>query len=161
MDSRCGCPDADTCWSACRCLTPSQKLAWAEANGVEPPDEVLLAARVERARATEPTCGVRASCSCCTAAALPVETDCCDATETTLADDDSASFPEGLRLTAVRRCGGLPWLWSVLDRSSIADELPLPVFVSLAGDWVRVRSERVPVRSGDPPVPPPRLVASV
>lgn len=33
----CGCKNAEQCWINCCCFTPSQKLAWAKANGVTPP----------------------------------------------------------------------------------------------------------------------------
>src|SRR5688500_8738498 len=37
----CGCSSAEKCWEGdCRCFTLAQKLAWADANGVEPPEHV-------------------------------------------------------------------------------------------------------------------------
>lgn len=57
MHSRCGCPDAATCWNSCRCLTASQKVAWAEANDVSVPDFVLAQAIAEQPK--------RKTCSCC------------------------------------------------------------------------------------------------
>ncbi len=34
----CGCKNADQCWSSCCCFSDTEKLAWAKANGVTPPD---------------------------------------------------------------------------------------------------------------------------
>ena len=40
----CGCPSAEYCWSACRCFTREEKLAWARKQRVEPPVFVLAQA---------------------------------------------------------------------------------------------------------------------
>jgi hypothetical protein len=40
---RCGCTSAEQCWSHCCCFTPGQRLAWAAANGVDPPAELVAA----------------------------------------------------------------------------------------------------------------------
>ena len=37
---QCGCRSAEECWSHCCCFTPSQRLAWAAANRVDPPAEL-------------------------------------------------------------------------------------------------------------------------
>lgn len=34
----CGCRSAEQCWRSCCCFTDEEKLAWAERNGVTPPD---------------------------------------------------------------------------------------------------------------------------
>ncbi|HEX4143337.1 MAG TPA: hypothetical protein VHY91_07285 [Pirellulales bacterium] len=38
---RCGCLSAEQCWAHCCCFTPQQRLAWAAANGVEAPAELV------------------------------------------------------------------------------------------------------------------------
>src|SRR5918994_3191755 len=43
MHSVCGCQDAAACWQGCCCHTNREKVAWAEANGVTPPDYVVAA----------------------------------------------------------------------------------------------------------------------
>lgn len=41
QDRPCGCASADECWQGdCCCFTLEEKLAWADANGVEPPGHV-------------------------------------------------------------------------------------------------------------------------
>ena len=47
MNRPCGCQNADQCWHECCCFTMREKLAWAEANGVTPPDFVREAAARE------------------------------------------------------------------------------------------------------------------
>ncbi len=44
MYSKCGCIDAEHCWSSCCCHTLAERLAWARAHGVEPPAALLAAA---------------------------------------------------------------------------------------------------------------------
>lgn len=38
----CGCKTAEQCWTSCCCYTPSQRLAWAKAHRVTPPDYAVL-----------------------------------------------------------------------------------------------------------------------
>lgn len=40
----CGCKTAEQCWTGCCCFTPSERLAWAEENGVAPPSYAQLPA---------------------------------------------------------------------------------------------------------------------
>lgn len=47
MNRPCGCQNADQCWHECCCFTMREKLAWAEANGIEPPAFVREAAARE------------------------------------------------------------------------------------------------------------------
>jgi|GEM_PF-1634295 len=39
--SRCGCTSAEQCWRSCCCHTLEERVAWARAHGVTPPDFVL------------------------------------------------------------------------------------------------------------------------
>ncbi|HEX8876550.1 MAG TPA: hypothetical protein VF777_07365 [Phycisphaerales bacterium] len=41
-DHLCGCANPLECWTACCCLTRSERIAWAIATGVEPPREVRV-----------------------------------------------------------------------------------------------------------------------
>lgn len=51
----CGCITADQCWKGdCCCFTLEEKLAWAEANGVEPPEHVRARIESRKARPTSP-----------------------------------------------------------------------------------------------------------
>lgn len=43
----CGCKTAEQCWRSCCCHTNAEKIAWAEKNGVTPPDFVFVAAKRE------------------------------------------------------------------------------------------------------------------
>lgn len=72
----CGCGTAEECWRGdCCCFTLEEKLAWANANGIEPPGHVrtMVAARKGR-----PAGGRRESCCECEASASKSESSCCD-----------------------------------------------------------------------------------
>jgi hypothetical protein len=72
MNRPCGCLNADQCWHSCCCFTMREKLAWAEANGVEPPAFVReAAAREALADSSTPpndhcvSCEDKYCCCCC------------------------------------------------------------------------------------------------
>src|SRR5208282_2869063 len=75
----CGCLTADECWKGdCCCFTLEQKLAWAEANGTEPPPHVrpLVEARKHFPvngcpNAGESCAKARNDCPGCAAKAFP------------------------------------------------------------------------------------------
>src|SRR6202035_3152816 len=48
QDRPCGCASADECWHHCCCMNNKEKLAWARAHGVTPPDFIVAAAEQER-----------------------------------------------------------------------------------------------------------------
>jgi hypothetical protein len=55
QDHPCGCVDSDVCWAGdCCCFTLEQKLAWAEARGIEPPAHVRPAVETRKAAAPKP-----------------------------------------------------------------------------------------------------------
>src|ERR1051326_7066249 len=56
MDRPCGCASAEDCWRNCQCFTARERLAWAEAHGVEAPDYLREAAARE-APDNEGSCG--------------------------------------------------------------------------------------------------------
>ncbi len=55
---RCSCSGARQCWTKCCCFSPSQRVAWAKRNGVQPPAYAVLkesTGREEDADVNEPT----------------------------------------------------------------------------------------------------------
>jgi hypothetical protein len=59
QNSPCGCKTAEQCWSNCCCLTPKQRLAWAERNGVTPPSYAALPAKNPGDSSTIKSCCVK------------------------------------------------------------------------------------------------------
>jgi len=53
QDRPCGCASADECWHHCCCMNNKEKLAWASAHGVTPPDFVVAAAEQEHDEPTQ------------------------------------------------------------------------------------------------------------
>jgi len=56
MHRRCGCRRAAQCWRGCCCFTNQQKLAWAKAKQVAPPEYVVAAAKQETAQEAKTSC---------------------------------------------------------------------------------------------------------
>jgi hypothetical protein len=63
QDNPCGCPTAEQCWAGdCCCFTLEEKLAWAEANGIEPPAHVRPTIEARKSR---PAPALKRKKSCC------------------------------------------------------------------------------------------------
>src|SRR5262245_25224990 len=56
MNHACGCRNAEECWRGCCCFSNVEKVAWADANGVEIPDYVRTAAASEQAAKPKKCC---------------------------------------------------------------------------------------------------------
>jgi len=56
MHRHCGCRSAEQCWRGCCCFTNQQKVAWAKAEGVAPPEYVVAAAQQETAQVAKVSC---------------------------------------------------------------------------------------------------------
>ncbi len=65
----CGCFSAAHCWDKCCCHTDEEKLAWAEKNGVKPPDFLVKRVAKSRTKANPQLASLQRSCcqkqSCC------------------------------------------------------------------------------------------------
>ncbi|PQO47195.1 hypothetical protein [Blastopirellula marina] len=122
----CGCRDADTCWNNCCCNTPAERLAWAEANGVTPPENVVARLMREAAivQAAQPSCcAAKKTAACCAAktqsccAAKAAAPSCCDTPETKSPPANPAPY-KGPFFT-VASCGGLPELFAIFSSSVV------------------------------------------
>jgi hypothetical protein len=77
QDMPCGCQTAEECWKGdCCCFTLEDKLSWAEANGIQPPDNVrqlvedrknyaLSAVKKSCCADAEPACSAGTRADCC------------------------------------------------------------------------------------------------
>lgn len=77
---RCGCRSAEQCWRSCCCMTTQQKLAWARAHGVTPPNYVLARGELTDKPATSTTCcsdANRQVAACCSASKAGAVPGCC------------------------------------------------------------------------------------
>jgi hypothetical protein len=87
----CGCLSSEQCWAGdCCCFTLEEKLAWADANGIEPPPDVrpkVEARRAQRAAAKKKCCcseresppesSVATPSACCDHHEPAASVDCC------------------------------------------------------------------------------------
>ena len=111
QSSGCGCSDAVQCWSSCGCHTDAEKLAWAKANSVQPPEWFLkdLETKPAKAAEAESTCG---GCCCCNSKpdhqSKPTDSNTTDKPPSNAAefDDDPQTRIVYLDLKQRRKCQG-------------------------------------------------------
>lgn len=149
----CGCASADECWSSCCCYGEVERLAWAIANGVEPPSWVDSSEQtwIAAANVVEPG---SASCSLCVTEI-----------ESRLAEGEAANqsradgvLPPGGCMTAAD-CKGLalmlalvipPARWSEV----VCSDMPEPECSD--AEWTTGRDEAPESIRPEIPTPPPR-----
>ena len=149
MHSVCGCRSATACWQNCCCHTNREKLAWAAANDVTPPEYVVAAA------AQEPALPTRA---CCVAKAKACHSQAeSDSPATTTANSAAPTWRLSLvPSVAARKCQGMIQVWLMLSAAAppaapvrwtvecdIAELTELPLQSLLSCDLL-------------PPTPPPK-----
>lgn len=104
----CGCRDAEQCWASCCCHSDAEKLAWAAANGVQPP--IWFEARTPPAKT--PTAAIEKGC-CCSSPSPKQKSNsptCCESKTKqccTPASPQRDTRPVRLTLQEQRGCHGL------------------------------------------------------
>jgi hypothetical protein len=144
-DHACGCMSAEECWNHCCCMTPEQRLAWAEANHVQPPPSargMLRAAALARAEHA-----LSGGCPLCRAAAAARQ-----------ANEQPKPTAPGRPFLSPLGCKGFAgWLMATPPRPIVSQGLsmaPPRVVAVLASQDPR----DPPSRSIEPSAPPPRGV---
>jgi len=142
MHRLCGCMDAAQCWKGCCCFTDREKLAWAAAHGIAPPDFVVAAAHKS----------------------IDSEATCCDdhprgsRDHKAHAKNSPGSKSSNLVIaSAWRSCHGLAPNWTSLSAVS-----PPPDGVAWQFEWTEIGrvcrpSRAVTSQAYPPPLPPPRV----
>lgn len=149
----CGCQTSEQGWAGdCCCFTLEEKLAWADARGITPPEHVrpAVAAR-KRARETDQSCCTKKARSCCERAA-----------------EAESAPPEPLRTGKP----GVRWVAGVfaqkcrgegpagllkLELISIPAHTPAPRAAADPVDSVREPNAPLISTPHVPPTPPPRI----
>jgi len=166
QDHPCGCRDAKQCWTTCGCLSMTEKLRWAEARGIAPPNYVDVT------QVTKPSCRSGNDSTCC-GNTSPCDSgsggckacgDSVDSPETPERYDDSSATPATgdsqrivLLTSYIAKCHGQDSLisslpWSIVSRPQVI------VHASREPDWRWNHfDERSLSALPDPPIPPPRL----
>lgn len=147
QDRPCGCGTAEECWAGdCCCFTLEEKIAWARARGIEPPERARRMA-AERAEGTAKLCHVGKDC-------CSKHSDCPDCS----ADSKPPSLSiRWVPVILAQKCrgegpGALLKLHPVL-RCDVQDDQPL---LTPCVGVVRPASFSPSVVETAPPTPPPR-----
>ncbi|MCC9605729.1 hypothetical protein LOC68_21485 [Blastopirellula sp. JC732] len=127
----CGCRDAYTCWNNCCCNTPAERLAWAEANDVTPPQNIVARlmqeAAIVKASKKSSCCATKQVASCCAgktkSCCAAKSSSCCDAKEEKTTPAESAPY-KGPFFT-IAKCGGLPELFAIFSSSVVEPVAPI------------------------------------
>jgi hypothetical protein len=173
MNRPCGCQNADQCWHSCCCFTMRERLAWAEANGIEPPAFLREAAAREalanasgppndhaKAREEKPCC----CCGNCKARSVmaPTNRACttCEKTGATTRVAPIRMAPNGrtrsIVLLMALGCQGQD-LVSLLAQSLPFARRPNVPYQALPIGTISPRLESFISCSDQPAVPPPEI----
>jgi hypothetical protein len=175
----CGCLTAEQCWAGdCCCFTLEEKLAWAEANGIEPPEHVRPLVELRKSRVANAQ-----KKSCCAeshSGSHPSSSSCCshsDSSESYCCNQDSdnpvpkSQCPHCDPKPTSKGPSGVRWIVGIFAQncrgSSLAMQFQLhPVIVSDVTqillerpgplDWVAPQMVHIASISHSPPKPPPR-----
>jgi len=158
-DSLCGCQSAADCWESCCCHTLAERVAWARAHGVTPPESALVAlASQSESPASEAAHACGGGCAACE---LPAEQgDCCSRKHhkpTHDESDQSAPSDRGLVvLIQAMGCQGVDF-----NPLSATPAIPLVVLDATltlpATGWLHICDPPVEVPPAAlPAVPPPQ-----
>lgn len=150
---RCGCASADQCWRSCCCMSTREKLAWARAHGVTPPDFVVGDARLDEpsfavAEGHAPDSPGNACCS--KSKRNPSKSSCCKRMPAT----ERVEWVLGMQ---AQKCRGLATFWL-----SCGAALPPPTSIAVPEDptppvWCKpLLTNTWAVVFQRPEVPPPR-----
>ncbi len=168
LDRPCGCRNADQCWHHCCCFTMREKVAWARAHGIEPPEFVCQAAAAEEAlesRVADVSTEAPTATCCQAAADLPAAKKSCCCCQHAAPSHETPSAP--IRQPATKgwvigmlaaQCQG----YGPLGLLSAVPSLPAtppasPLLPLECCDTIRLSSDRPQEVSLPPSVPPPRV----
>ena len=182
----CGCQSADQCWKKCCCFTDTQKVAWAKANHVKVPGFVLKAAAIELAaasRSSREICSLKTtrgsdvnakpvSSGCVNSKSRASEkTSCCKAgtsrrtcctSKTKSSTSLARNLNPGSKLVtgfSAAECQGMSFLLTMLSSSIVSTNATIESTAGIRGEILATCSERLPVMSLQPPLPPPKIAA--
>lgn len=166
----CGCANAEMCWNRCGCFSDEERYAWAQRNGVRPPESFqrrlaavrkaggsLAANRSGSGRASAGRASSKCG-GCCGACETPVRACHSDGSKVVVrtARDRSSSTVLVLSIEEAR-CKNL----AMQILASASGFVPEPVWRPQASPLVERVAEFSAVviqPDRDPPVPPPRLL---
>lgn len=169
----CGCASAEQCWKQCCCFTNAEKLVWAKANGVTPPQFVVDAAVAESStKVVKDEASSKKPCPHCTKSTTcehshschpsSSQSECCSTSgcdhqhqgqEQAQTEEDSTRFVIGIEMM---KCRGQGFFWNSLPWAVIP-VCRVPEFRPEPASWDRPVSIASGSIAAEPPEPPPKL----
>jgi hypothetical protein len=156
QDHPCGCVDSEACWAGdCCCFTLEQKLAWAEARGIEPPAHVRPAVETRKAAAAAAKPKKK---PCCSEEKDTEPHACCEAGRHT--EPEPAAKSGGVRWVAgifAQKCRGGGAAGLLHPEPAVPPALPATRPAARSPrDFAPATTPVIVFTSHRPPTPPPR-----
>jgi len=180
QDRACGCQSADECWQSCCCFNDDEKIAWANANGIQPPEwfRARESARESNDGNLQAQVESKTACLCKTTPSQEKEKKvllCCGGTPVTSSANNSCGCSSAVasgKKTAVkstsktllsmeqyRSCRGLAAMFAHLPPAIVP--LAKTSDSELAVGPLAIRLPRLSSLSSCPPTPPPKRTTEV
>lgn len=150
----CGCSTAEYCWDKCCCHTDHEKLAWADRNGVTPPE--FLVARVARVAKSSRSVAAtsRPSCRLCSGEKAG---SCEVSSAESSAKDESVDElgTKAILMWKAAECRGISYFWTMMAAVYVE---PTHKFVQIDPPllgWITFYDEHASSHliAPDPPIP--------
>lgn len=150
-DCPCGCSTAEYCWDKCCCHTDREKMAWADRNGVTPPE--FLIARISKSHGSV-VASSKPLCSHCTS---KKSASCEVARSESSPKHQSVDKPDtkAILMWKSAECRGIRYLWTMLAAVCVA---PIHKIVQIHPpllEWIGFQDEHASSHlfAPDPPIP--------
>ena len=153
----CGCASAEQCWRSCCCHTLAERMAWARANGVRPPDFAIAEARQARIEVSWLVRPVKACCARDLVAGTPK---CCQAGKSCCGHKQSPepaqNKEESKKVIGWKalNCQGHSSDWAAAAPTLISANVTMTERVALPV-WMGPLSSEKATSVAAPPTPPP------
>lgn len=159
----CGCRTAAECWDHCCCFSDEEKLAWAEANHVDPPASFMARMEAKRSKvvqvassASKPSC-CHSSDSCPSCGTTDQTKSCCACESTKKSNDQRVEAEvDYILVMEAARCQGTDLSWLCIKVTTLP---PVSVIVKRPSittiEWVTDNDELAESHELEPSNPPP------
>lgn len=106
----CGCASAESCWDKCCCHNDGEKLAWADRNGVTPPE--FLVARVTKSRSWVAASSKPSCCHCSIKKTTKCEVSPAERSKGGESVDESCT--KAILMWKAAECRGISYFWTMV-----------------------------------------------
>lgn len=138
----CGCGSAKQCWTTCRCQPMSQKVIWAQRNGVQIPEYVVLSLVSWSDSGAQPACSL------------------CSSGESNQAQVNQHPAEDGLPTLTPFGCRGIEFLLAFAPVIGTPNQIEWNIQSVCVIQLIAALDDQTPSsRDLDPATPPPREMA--